>query len=416
MNRSSLAGLFLLACQGIALAQEKEALSLDKAVALALEANPDAAAAMRGIDAARGKFWRALSPPPAQLSVTYEYVPLSHGLSAFGERTIGISQSFDFPTTIALKGLAASAAVDAAEADYGTAARAVTLRVKDAYYGVLAREQKLKLAEENFLIAQDFSRKAEIRLGVGEGTSLERLTARVQMTQAQDLLETAKNDLRVSRAELAHALGRRGNPGETEFLLTDTLSYRPVTLHLDTLVETAGRVNPQIAGAQARAASAAFGRSIAWSSILPSVSISYARQTESGLSNLYGVSLGISLPVWFLLDQRGQVEEASAEHARARWELRASQNGVNLDVNNAYLEVVNDDRQVRLYVAELLPQAAEVFRIAGSSYEAGEITYLEFLQARQTLVMTKSGGIDALLHYHRALSRLEQAVGQALPH
>jgi outer membrane protein TolC len=126
------------------------------------------------------------------------------------------------------------------------------------------------------------------------------------------------------------------------------------------------------------------------------------------------MAFGVSLPIWFLFDQRGQVEEAAAAHAIAQSDLRAKRNSVSQAVWNSYQEFTNDDRQVQLCRDDLLPQAQEVYRSALTSFEAGEITYIEFLQARQTLISARSSYIDALFHYNAALGRLEKAVGQSL--
>jgi outer membrane protein TolC len=59
----------------------------------------------------------------------------------------------------------------------------------------------------------------------------------------------------------------------------------------------------------------------------------------------------------------------------------------------------------------MLPQAEEVFRAANVSYHAGEATYVEFLQALQTLNSARNGMLDALVGYNGALIRLEKTLG-----
>ena len=411
---SSLGGLLFLVCSALALSQSTEKLSLKEAVGIALQANPEVLSARGGIDAAKGRFWRGVSPPPASLSWNYDYIPTGSSLGGYGERTIEITQSIDFPTTIALRGSSLSSETDAADADYRYTALAVTQQVKEAYYGVLAKQQKLRLAQENLSIADDFARKAEIRHNVGEGTNLERLTAKVQRTQAQNGVETARSELRVATGVLNLALGRGKDRSGLELILTDSLVYHPYSLGLEPLVEEAHQSNPQVQSAAFRTNAASVNRTIAWSSILPSLSVSYSRQVQGGNFNLYGMAFGVSLPVWFLFDQRGQVEEAAAKHAIAESDLLAKQNFVSMDVKNSYQEFINDERQVQLYQNDLLPQAQEVYRSAATSYEAGEITYIEFLQARQTLISARSSYIDALYHYNAALTRLEKAVGRSI--
>jgi outer membrane protein TolC len=414
MRLSSLGGLLFLVCHTVAFSQTTERLSLKEAIDIALQNNPEVVGARRGIDAAEARFWRGISPPPASLSWEYDYIPKGTGIDAYGERVIGVSQSFDFPTTIALRGSSLSSERDAAEADYSSTSFTVTMHVKLAYYGVLAMQEKLRLAEENLIIADDFARKAEIRLNVGEGTHLEHLTAKVQRTQARNAVEVARNELRLAASELNFALGRGNEHLGQDFTLTDSLIFRPHTLLLESLVEQAQLSNPNLQSAQFRLSAASINRSIAWSSILPSFNVSYSWQAQGTNPNLYGVAFGISLPIWFLLDQRGQVQEATAEHGRVESELIAKRNFVTLDVKNAYLAYRNDERQVQLYNTDLLPQAEEVYRTAAASYQAGEITYIEFLQARQTLISARSTFIDALYHYSAAIARLENAVGRQL--
>lgn len=410
----SLGGLLFLICHALAHSQSTERLSLKEAIEIALQHNPEVVGARRGIDAARGRFWRGISPPPASLSVGYDYIPAGSGINAYGERSIGLSQSFDFPTTIALRGSSLSSETDAEEADFRSTSLSITLQVKLAYYGVLAKGQKLSLAKENLGIADDFAHKAGIRYNVGEGTNLEHLTAKVQRTQALNAVEVAGNELRLATSELDFALGRGREQSGRETTLTDSLMHRSYALSMDSLIQQADQHNPQLESASFRLTAASINRMIAWSSILPSFTVSYSRQAQGGNPELYGVAFGISLPIWFLLDQRGQVQEASATYARTESALASKRNFVSLDVKNAYLDFTNDERQVQLYKTELLPQANEVYRTAATSYQAGEITYLEFLQARQTLISARSTYIDALYHYNAAIAQLEKAVGRQM--
>lgn len=410
----SLGGLLFLTCHDLALSQSTEQLSLRDAIKIAVQHNPEIQSAERGIDAERGRFWRGISPPPASLSVGYNYIPTGRGIKDHGERLIEVSQSFDFPTTVALRGSSLSSEINAAEGDFLSTTLLITMKVKFAYYSVLANERKLKLAEENLRVAEDFAQKAGIRYSIGDGTNLEQLTAKVQRTQAQNTVEDARNELRLATTELNLALGRGKEKLAQELVLTDSLSYRPHTLLLESLTEQAQQSNPQLQSAQFRLRAASVNRTIAWSSFLPSFNVSYSWQAQGGSPNFYGVALGISLPIWFLLDQRGQVQEASATHAKLESDLTWNQNLVSLEVKSAYLRLKNDERQVQLYQTELLPQADEVYRVAEASYQAGEITYIEFLQARQTLISARSTYINALYNYNAAIARLEKAVGRQI--
>jgi len=391
--------------------QTSEQLSLHDAIAIALKNNPQSRASSEQIDAERGRFWRGISPSLPSVAVSYEYVPKGSNIGQFGERTIGISQSLDFPTSILFRGLQLSSQVSVAEAEHSSTSIAITSRVKIAYYNVLAKQKKIELARENLTIADDFAHKADIRYNVGEAANLERLTAAVQRTQARNALEVAENDLNISLGELYYALGRGKEEKTSNIILTDSLVYQPINRTSEQLTEMAYAVNPQLKAASGRVSVASLGRTLAWSSFLPNLHASYYRQTVGGNSDFYGASFGISVPIWFLFEQRGQIQEASANLSIAGYNLHSLNNFISVDVNNAFLDMKNNERQILLHQSDILPQAEEVYRSARASYEAGEITYIEFLQARQILISSRNEYVEELVRYYTSLAKLEYAVG-----
>jgi len=394
--------------------QAVKPLSLREAISIAVDHNPQSIISRRRIDAQRGQYWRALSLPPLSVSVNYAFIPIGSGLEQFSERTIELSQAFDFPTTIALRGSMAASEIHAAETEYSATELEIIAHVKIAYATILAKKEKFSLAKENQSIAEDFANKSTTRHKVGEGTHLEQLTASVQRRQAVDALVTAKNDLRIAMDELELLLGERPGRSNSEFILTDSMRYSAESHSLDQYLEVAKSYNTELRVSSLKREIASKGYSLAWSSLLPSFSASYFRQTRDGVSGLYGVSLGISVPLWFLFDQRGQIQTASAELSIAEHEMGFTRDSVTVAVRTAYFDKLNSERQLRLYQTEILPESHEILRSAQASYAAGEITYLEFLQAKQTVLQARSTYIDVFLAYNVARARLEQIVGRQL--
>ncbi|TSA19470.1 TolC family protein [bacterium] len=395
-------------------AQAVRQLSLKEAIAIAINHNPQSNISRRRIDAQRGQFWRSLSLPPPSLSVNYAFIPLGSRLEQFSERTLEFAQSFDFPTTIALRGSRAFSEIRAAETEYTATENEIISRVKIVYSNIIAKQQKLSLADENQSVAEDFAKKSAARRDLGEGTHLEQLTASVQRSQALNAVQTAISELRIAMDELGLLLGKRRGPPNNEFMLTDSMTYAPESISLEQYLEMAKASNTQLRASSLRRDIASTGYSLAWSSLLPSFSASYFRQTRDGVSGLYGASLGISVPLWFLFDQRGQIQTASAELSIAEHELGFAEDSVTVAVRTAYYEKLNSERQLRLYQTGILPESDEILRAAKASYNAGEITYLEFLQAKQTVLQARSSYIDVFLAYNIARARLEQIVGRRL--
>lgn len=393
---------------------ESNSITLTEAIEIGLKNNPVIKSAYENISAVEGKFWSGISLPSPEIGVSYEFVPLGSGLNNYEERTFGISQAFEFPTNYFLRGSISGDENDIAYLNFKQSEIQITRQIKTAYYNVLAKQKLLAIAKENLQIADDFSKKAEIRYNVGEGTNLERLTAKVQFTEAKNILALAQNELKSSFAELNYSLGY-SRLSDEKFILIDSLAFSKFdTLSFENLYHLSLSSNQQIKISELNVNALSTERTLAWSSLLPGFSISYFRQSLGSDNNYYGASLDISVPLWFLFDNRGQIQYASAKVNIAESELVSVKNEVYLNLTNAYNDYSNNLQQVSLYQEHILPQAEEVYRSASASYDAGEITYIEYLQARQTIISSEKNYTEALLNYYRSIFSLEEIVGQKL--
>jgi heavy metal efflux system protein len=390
------------------------ALSLDGAIKIALRNNPELRSFSEKIAASKGRFLSALSPPPAELSAVNDYVPNGQQLGNYGEKTIGISQTFEFPTNYVLRGSKFAKEIKISEQEYDLTKLSVISSVKAAYFSALALKSQVQIAGENLSIAEDFIKKTEIRHSVGEATNLERLTAKVQYSEALNTMEIHKNHLSSAFAELRLALGIGKEKTET-YQLSDSLGFPRFNVSLSALVGDAALSNPQLTINKLRVAAQGIERSLAWSSILPDINLGvFNKKVRDDATAYYGASIGISLPIWFMVDQRGKIKEAAANVASAEFDLQSADNDIFLKSQSSYNEFKTEEKQVLLFQNEILPQAEEIFRIAAKSYEAGDITYIEFLQARATIINSRSNYINALLSYNLSIVSLEKAIGKTL--
>ncbi len=391
---------------------EIKKLSLNEAVKIGLKNNPEIKSATENISASKGRFWNGISLPQPEVGVSYEYAPVNSSLSNYSEKTLAVSQSFEFPSNYFLKGSKFNKEEEIAVYKLNLAERSVINQVKTSYYKVLAKQYQVKSAEENLLISEDFFKKAEIRQNVGEGTNLERLTAKVQYTEARNNLEVAKNELTTSFAELNYSLGYGKQSYESNYNLTDTLVFVDHKISIDQIYKSLEETNPQIKIAELNYGIASVEKGLAWSSILPNINLAYFKQTRDGDNGFYGASFGISVPLWFMFDQRGKIQEAAANQSISESELQLTKNEIALKIKSAFTDHENNLKQVRLYVNDILPQAEEIYRTAIKSYDAGELTYLEYLQAKQTLINSRNNYINAIFNHYQSVFRIEEIVGQ----
>ncbi|MGE5681357.1 MAG: TolC family protein [Bacillota bacterium] len=389
-------------------------LSLKEAVEIALGKNPALASSKAGIDRSKGKYLSGISLPKPSLSLNYEYVPRNKSLGKFGERTIELSQEIEFPTVYFTRASQLKSQIGLSQAEYEKTRITVASQVKKAYCNQLAKIKHAEIAKLNLGFAESFLEKAKTRSDLGEASNLELLTARVQAKQALNELQSAEYEVKIAENELISILGYPSEALNNHLLLSDSLGFKEIDLNINELINQALNSNPDYKMAEANLDFSRAGSTLAYSGLLPGFNIAYARQSEQGNSDLYGMTFGISLPLWFIFEQNGQIQEAKADLRSSEAELEGVKNSIRLNVNNSYNRLKNDERQLKLYRDEILIQSEEIFKAARISYDEGEISYLEFMQASQTLLNSRTGYIDMLLNYNNSLTALEEALGREI--
>ena len=413
-------GFMLCFLVSFAFSQEKDpkrisTLSVKEALKFAYKNHPSAHIAKFAIEAEESKNLKDNSPEPLNITVSNEFIPSGKGISNYDERTIAISQTFDFPSLYFSRANKADADVNAVKSNYSIEILQIQKAVLRAYFNTLSQRNLIKIAKENLAIAEDFHKKAEIRFKSGEVSNLEYLTAKAQFSEAKSRLETANRDYMTAVSELHLSLGDNDNSiDEAEVILTDSLTADAFNISLDNLIVKALEANPQIKRAEFMKESANLAKTIAWSSLAPSFNIGYSLQSNQQSSKYYGVNFGVSLPIWFMFENKGKIQESEANYQSSFYEVQKTKNTLIAKIKNDFIVFQNDEKQMRLYQDEMLPNAEEIYRIANVSYQAGEINYLEFLQAKLTLINTKSAYEKALYDYNLAIINLEESSGLSI--
>lgn len=388
-------------------------LSLSDAINIALKNNAEVIKYSYKIEEANARYSQGISLPQPNISLSYELIPDGKGLKDYEERTFEINQSFEFPTKYFLKGSRLNKDIQIAETNYELAKFRLTGRIKQAYYKVIHRNLDLKIAMENLQIAEDFLSKSQIRYNVGEGTNLELMTANVQRSEAINLIEGIKSELKTAVSELRLEMGLTGN-SDFNYNFNDSLYYKSFNFSAESLVQSALSNNPQLKIAELNINTSSIEKSLAWQSILPNINFSYYRQALSGNPDFYGFSFGISVPLWFMFEHKGKIQEADVIYKSAETEKKTLYNNIITEVRNNFQEFRNKERELLLYQKDILLQAEEIYRTAKVSYEQGEANYLLLLEAKKTLISAKENYVNSIYMYMLAFINLEQTTGKSL--
>ena len=413
---------FALTAVGAARAQMGDTLTLEEAVALALEHQPSLTGAFGGVRAADAAAKQAragflpsvafsasdtrtggtvlLSPsiPPAQRTYTSYSAALQGALTLwdFGKTSGRLSQNDDL--------------ADAARGDYASARELVAVNTEVAYLAFLEAGRVVAVNEEALATSARHLAQARAFFLTGRRPQLDVTKAEVDSLNANVSLIQARNAYRVARLQLENTMGVHP---KNEYTVVDS-SFVPAMY--TTLVEaraTALRNRPEVIAAQARLGAAQAGVTAAWGQHLPTISAS-GGYTWNGyafpLLNRWSAGLTFSLPIFqgWALDASVELAEANSQIAQSSLDVLTE--GVLLEVEQQWL-AIREASERAVATAKLVQESQENLNLVERQYAAGVATSLDESDARLTLANSEITDITARYDYRTAVIRLRRAMG-----
>lgn len=404
MTKKYLWLMFFLVIRLSARAEEKLSLSLQDAKLIALKNNPDYQMQLTKIDLQKGLYWQELMPENPEIGIEAEEVPKGLSYNNYGEKKLFVSQSIEFPTNYFFRHNMLSAEIEQARARLEELQRELFFNVEQAYWNLVLRNELLALAQQNLELSQDFFEKSKQSYELGESDRLTMLKAKVNFGSAQQNLVAIAKYLEAGMAHLRRTLGKK----TISVVATDSLAEKINIVSVENLKETLSS-HPALKAALLSQKALANAKRLAYSSFLPQVSISYFKQ-EIDQSDFWGGEIGLSIPLWFM-KQKGLIQQVKAEQRMADYFYVSEQLRLDQEFDQASAQYEKASSEVKFFQTDLLNEAEEVFRIAQQSYVAGEIGYLDFIDAQKTLIQTRENYLQSLFNYHIEKARLMKLTG-----
>jgi len=408
-------------------------LSLDQAVAIALEYNPQVTVAEQGVWVDRGLLLQALSflMPRVQVSAN-RVTPVD--LPPFSFQKRGTTYSTDFSLTQKIytggsvqKGVeAARKVLQGAEQAFQRARQQVAFSVRQSYYAVLTSEEAVRVAQDVVSSAQEHQRVARLRYEAGVAPQYDVLAAEARVARVEQERISAQSGRDTAWASLATVLGVTV-PGGTKLstplpmevapsgladLITEALAQRP-----DLKIALAGVAVAKAQVAIARAArQPTITGSINWN-LQPKVTIpgeQLGRAAGSSLvvsQNQGSVAVSASWDLFTGGFVYGGIRVAEARQRQAEQSVEGLRLQVGLDVKSAYFALQGAQAQLTAARKEV-EQAQEAHRIAGLRYQEGVGTSVEILDAEATLEGARTRLNQAAYGLNLAFAQLDLATGR----
>lgn len=417
------------------LSQEKQSLTLEESLKLALEQNPFHLAAEKKVDSAEtqvrqaaAQFFPSLNAQGTK-NLAEKVMELEFPSMIPGEPPQRVEVDFtrDYQLTLSLNipvftggrlvsGLKqANYQVKSSQEGLRQSRHNIIFNTKQAFYGILLAREFIDVAQEAVDVAEKLHKNIEVQYEVGLASKFDLLRSEVQVANLKPQLIRAQNNLEVAKLSLKNVLGMdQSNPIEVK----GELMYEPVEPDLEECLETALEKRPELKQFRLQKKMAGESVNMAMASGLPSVSISgqynyWADQfnfKSDTWQNFYSLNLLVNIPIFNGLATHAKVAQAKTSLKELEFNQKGLVDQIRLEVRQAVLNL-EEARQTLMSQEKNVDQAQESLRIAELNFKEGLITVLDVQQAQTALAQAKTNYSQALYDYVVAKAELNRAMG-----
>lgn len=384
-------------------------INLNEAIEMALKQNLELAAARKRFDEAVSQLIKASLLFPSNPRIDTEIgardsredrhtdyaVSLSQELEIFGQRQRRIH--------VAQKNL------EVIKFQINNVEREITANVKSLFFQALAIQESVKLQCQAAEIFKRLWEATQERYAAGAVSFLELNAMQIQYGLAKHRLLAVKNDFRKTLLDLKLSLGQEK---EKPLTIIGDLSYKPLQLKLDDILESSFKHRPDLKAFELEKERASGEIALRKAEIIPNPEISGFFSREEGTDDIVGGKVTISIPVW----DRKQSERRRARTAKDIAEITTKNKSMQIqkEVESAYGSFTAAVESIEIFDNEIAHQVDENLKLNEISYKEGKINFIEFLIVQNNLIETKAAYLDALLNYNKAIINLETVVGMQL--
>jgi cobalt-zinc-cadmium efflux system outer membrane protein len=383
-------------------------LTLDEAIRLALENNPDIRVLSADIAAARGEVTTAKTWQNPEISVAPGFKSVRDPSDTQFHGDFGLEQTFEWPGKRALRRAVAEKNVATRQIALAGFRSQLAIQVRRAYFSLLATREVIALREQRLALAKSFVDAAKKKVEGGFAPDFEATKAEVEVVAAQKQLREAQAQHDAARVALNALMGRK--PIEP-LAVAGTLADGVGLPNQSMLFEKALALNPAVKVQEAEAERTGLSLQSIRKSRLPDFKVGpnleYTRDEQ-----IVGFGLSLPLPLWD--KKKGEIATATAAQEKALAELEKLRREILRDVATASQNLTAAKESLAFYTPALRDKLKTALDAAAQSYSEGRTPLLLYLEAQRTYFDTQADYFETLQKLFETQAGLESAIGVSL--
>jgi outer membrane protein len=412
--------------------EQKNFYTLQRSIAEAMENSYKVKAREERLDQATSAKKQATADFLPKFSMTYAYTrfsppgivanPITGQLAVTSENyyTWGASISQPIFTGFALLSTyrLAELGIDQSELELEQEKLDLALRVKQAYFNVLAADKAVEVAQKDVESRTSNANVAKSFYNVGMIPINDLLKAEVELANSQQNLVNAKSGAQVTRAAFNTVLAR---PMNEPVQLEDILTYIPEKETYEDSVKTALTDRPEIKILDVNLLQTDQQIRLAESKYYPQVTLNYqyvkqgdTLAVEGGnpllVSNAWQVNALLNWTFWDWGKTYYSVREQESKKKELIRTKADVEDGIRLQVKQALQDLDVAAKNVPTTI-KAVQQAEENLRVNEERYKAQVTTITEVLDAQTLVTQARVNYYKALYDHRLAKAKLERALG-----
>jgi cobalt-zinc-cadmium efflux system outer membrane protein len=390
---------------------QRSSLTLGDALVLALEQSPDLASFSWEIRAREARALQAGLLPNPSFFGEVENIGGSgpkNGVES-AETTLLLSQLIELGGKRSKRRLLGEFDVRVSEWEYEAARLEVIGETTAAFVDALARQEAVRLADDQIRLAEDVMRAVVAQVRAGAVPSAEVPRAEVEVTKQRIERMLRVHALRAAYVRLATAWG--AYEPAFEKLAGDLSAVSPIPLESELVGRLAA--TPALARWQAEISKRRAGIELEDAQRIPDVTLGLGPRHFND-TNDWALVVGLEVPLPVFDRNQGGRRASRDQLARAREDQRSAQLRLRRALALSYQDLASASDEVAALRDEAIPTADRAYEATKRAQRQGALRFTEVLDAQRSLFALRTQLVVALASYHIARAESEALIGGPL--
>lgn len=393
-------------------AEAQQRINIGNAIQMAIDSNLAVRSQQYNVRMNEALKGAAIDIPKTELSGEYGKIN-----SYNTDNSLGVSQSFAFPTVYSNRYKLAKANVKDSQWSLASTKLDIATAVKRLYWQWVYLKSRQKLLSHQDSIYSALLQTAELRSKTGETRKLDAMSARSQQLEAHNRMIQIASEMKICEQRLQTLL----NSTKVVIPAEDELKQLPFSA---TLGDSITSSNPLAGQALQRIETSRLEKKLEKSMMLPDFNVGMSSMTIKGNQEVNGatryfgngyrfnsIQVGIAIPL-FYSSFKAKVKAAKLKEQMAIAEHENISKSLTSEYHSLLSDYGRQQANITYYERQAVPEAEQIILQSGRSYKEGEISYAEYIVNVSRALDIQQNYLEALNNNNQTVISLESITGK----